>query len=338
MRKKTISLGNEAWTNSTTYGTNVLQLTKKSPKMFECLIFIHETNGNIICFLQKEKKKFSYFHVNKGFFWRNHPSFDLKKFKLSQNQMNNVLTITENKMELCFLFLNPKDLGYWLQKLSSIRLQLAKSINSISLIAKDLFSSAGASSNMIKMDQVINLFKAMRMSTSKIVIERTFKKYQKKNSKLLSVTGFEQMVSELFEKPELNKLFNKFAPARTLSKTNFIDFLRTKQKEEKPEMDFVDFLFKNSTKMRFMEFCCFMYSDDNLILDPLWLQLKEPLDSPLIDYYINSSHNTYLVQHQLFGEASIEIYAKSLLSGCRSVEIDLWVLLPLFIQNSNGFS
>lgn len=46
---------------------------------------------------------------------------------------------------------------------------------------------------------------------------------------------------------------------------------------------------------------------------------------PLTDYYMKSSHNTYLVGNQLTSASSIKGYIRALELGCRSVEIDLWV-------------
>ncbi|EHK99266.1 putative 1-phosphatidylinositol-4,5-bisphosphate phosphodiesterase 1 [Glarea lozoyensis 74030] len=45
---------------------------------------------------------------------------------------------------------------------------------------------------------------------------------------------------------------------------------------------------------------------------------------PLPEYFISSSHNTYLVAHQLFGDSSAEAYSIALHAGSRCVEIDAW--------------
>jgi phosphatidylinositol phospholipase C delta len=45
---------------------------------------------------------------------------------------------------------------------------------------------------------------------------------------------------------------------------------------------------------------------------------------PLPEYFIASSHNTYLKAHQLFGSSSADVYATVLNAGSRCVEIDAW--------------
>ncbi|KAK5116977.1 hypothetical protein LTR62_006698 [Meristemomyces frigidus] len=48
------------------------------------------------------------------------------------------------------------------------------------------------------------------------------------------------------------------------------------------------------------------------------------LDKPLNEYFISSSHNTYLLGHQVRGTSSVEGYIDALIGGCRCIEIDCW--------------
>ena len=52
--------------------------------------------------------------------------------------------------------------------------------------------------------------------------------------------------------------------------------------------------------------------------------IVQPLDLPLTDYFIESSHNTYLSGNQLTSRSMVDRYKEVLLSGCRCVEIDCW--------------
>ncbi|KAJ2903046.1 hypothetical protein MKZ38_010466 [Zalerion maritima] len=45
---------------------------------------------------------------------------------------------------------------------------------------------------------------------------------------------------------------------------------------------------------------------------------------PLPEYFVSSSHNTYLMAHQLFGSSNATAYETALNTGSRCVEIDAW--------------
>jgi len=56
----------------------------------------------------------------------------------------------------------------------------------------------------------------------------------------------------------------------------------------------------------------------------VYKQIDQSMDYPAHEYFVYSSHNTYLKGHQLYGESSVEMYAYAISMGCRCVELDCW--------------
>ena len=78
--------------------------------------------------------------------------------------------------------------------------------------------------------------------------------------------------------------------------------------EEMNKYQFIDFLFskRNGSNLRELGI------------------INQNLERPFNEYFISSSHNTYLEGDQLTSTSSTNSYKKVLLSGCRSVEVDAW--------------
>ena len=73
------------------------------------------------------------------------------------------------------------------------------------------------------------------------------------------------------------------------------------------------------------ELCDLLLADGNELFDPI----EDSVDAgamrrPLCEYWINSSHNTYLEGDQLASASTAAIYRRVLRMGCRCVELDMW--------------
>jgi len=67
------------------------------------------------------------------------------------------------------------------------------------------------------------------------------------------------------------------------------------------------------------------------LFDPIHNSIFKPTEFPvnyyedhLPNYWIDSSHNTYLTGNQYSSDSSTEQYRLALLRGCRCIELDVW--------------
>lgn len=61
---------------------------------------------------------------------------------------------------------------------------------------------------------------------------------------------------------------------------------------------------------------------ENSIMDTTKYSLFEDMQQPITDYFINTSHNTYLTGNQMTSASDVDMYKYVLLSGVRCIELD----------------
>lgn len=173
-------------------------------------------------------------------------------------------------------------------------------------------------------------------------LEEHFKSADVDRSKRLTYDQFKEFVRRLRERGDIKKIFNdlKDANSNGVTRVHFLTFLERTQGvdtlstsdptfwEDKmnelvatsfpndPEMQGSDLIDANAFASFVVSKDCHVYSIPE--------ETIPNFDRPLNEYFISSSHNTYLTGWQVGGTSSAEAYITALRHGCRCIEIDCW--------------
>jgi Phosphatidylinositol-specific phospholipase C, X domain/Phosphatidylinositol-specific phospholipase C, Y domain len=138
---------------------------------------------------------------------------------------------------------------------------------------------------------------------------------------------FERLYRNLRFRPEIAEIFVSRCKVNQsyMLLSEFCSFLSDSQKcnwsEEKCLSIFTKFTPIDAPGMDIDHFTAFLMSSKNHAIGK---NITDDLNFPLHHYYVNSSHNTYLLSDQLIGDSSVEGYIRALQRGCRCVELDCW--------------
>ncbi|KAL9080698.1 MAG: hypothetical protein Q9157_000585 [Trypethelium eluteriae] len=194
------------------------------------------------------------------------------------------------------------------------------------------------------LDDVYRICRSLHIHCTKNTLRAQFSKADEGSTGSLHFEQFKRFVKRLRERDDIKRIFKDIplTSAEGLDQSRFLDFLRNTQGVDvdsqaahwKSVFEKYATLNKSrvsstelgsdtlATTMDLAGFRSFLCSDDNSALAQAGP--THPLDRPLNEYFISSSHNTYLLGRQVAGESSTEAYIYALQKGCRCIEIDCW--------------
>jgi hypothetical protein len=114
----------------------------------------------------------------------------------------------------------------------------------------------------------------------------------------------------------LRKIYTSITSGQTLDKSQTAKFLQDIQHD--PELPITGL---DKDVNGFSDFLLYMSSPSS---SALATPERHDLGRPLSNYFISTSHNTYLTGNQLYSPSSTDAYRNVLLRGCRCLEIDVW--------------
>ncbi|KAF9235225.1 PLC-like phosphodiesterase [Melanogaster broomeanus] len=312
-------------------------MTKISPKSQKSYIFkLDADQGQIIW----ESKKLRIIPIENIKELRSGPDarYYRQQFQLAQayeDRWITIIYILDGQYKTLHLIASSRDsFQLWditLRKLYAIRQELMTGLGNEEIRQavwiKQCWKSIDEQNDQkLSFDQVEKLCRRLNINSSQEDLLRLFRRADSQSRGYLDFADFQTFVKLLKARPELDLLYKKLCSGSDGKFTFhvFETFMRDVQKSALPQADLQKIFALGNLTMSLDAFTAFLLSSDNAAFTDQTGKINQPMTYPLSHYFISSSHNTYLVGHQLVGDSTIEGYIRALLHSCRSVELDIY--------------
>ncbi|XP_036036164.1 1-phosphatidylinositol 4,5-bisphosphate phosphodiesterase zeta-1 [Onychomys torridus] len=186
----------------------------------------------------------------------------------------------------------------------------------------------------ISVENTYKLLEKLNIPCSFSHVKNVFKDNDIQRQGKITIEEFRAIYRCIAHREEIIEIFNTYSENRKiLSEKSLTEFLTREQYELELNYSILTEIIqkyepidevKNKGQMSFEGFARYMSSPECLLFKEKCKTVYQDMNQPLNDYFISSSHNTYLVSDQLVGSSDIWGYVSALVKGCRCLEIDCW--------------
>ncbi|XP_056655285.1 1-phosphatidylinositol 4,5-bisphosphate phosphodiesterase zeta-1 isoform X4 [Monodelphis domestica] len=186
----------------------------------------------------------------------------------------------------------------------------------------------------ISLEKTVKLLEKLNIRCDGNHVKNVFKENDKQKNGKITIEDFRAIYRSFAYREDIVEIFNVYSRNhKILSEQNLMEFLKKEQYVLEIDKVIANEIIqkyepieevKNQHQMTIEGFLRYMNSNDCLLFKKNCTQVYHDMTRPLSDYFISSSHNTYLISGQLIGPSDLWGYASALVKGCRCIEIDCW--------------
>ncbi|XP_019629361.1 PREDICTED: 1-phosphatidylinositol 4,5-bisphosphate phosphodiesterase gamma-1-like isoform X4 [Branchiostoma belcheri] len=268
---------------------------------------------------------------------------EAKKFKESQCFV--ICYGTDFRMKfLSLVAISPEEQSLWVRGIRYLIDDTRKSpwpLQAERWLRKEFYDMDRNRSNTVTLKDIMAFLPKVNQKVSnKKELKEEFQKVDTVNKSEISFEQFKPLYYNLIHRREIeDKVSGCVSDSGTVTMAAFQKFVSEEQRAasegtalnpfqlEEYVKRYLDDPLRQAVEPYFtaQEFLEYLFSRENSIFN----EAKEKevhmnMDLPFSNYWIASSHNTYLTGDQFSSDSSVESYVQVLRKGCRCVELDCW--------------